>query len=59
LLDKLPISFREKLRITRPGGRSRLGYAKYDGGIIREVIVGYFVGEDLRAELVISMRSQN
>jgi len=58
LLENWPIIFR-KLRITSSGGRLRLGYAKYDGGIICDVIIGCFVGEDLRVELIISMRSQN
>jgi hypothetical protein len=58
LLEKWPILFRE-LRITSSGGRLRFGYAKYDGAIIYAVIIRYFVGEDLRVELMISMRGQN
>jgi hypothetical protein len=56
LLDKWPILLRE-LGVTGSERLFRLGYAKDDGSIIREVIIGNFVGEDLEAELMISLTS--
>jgi hypothetical protein len=56
LLNKYPVFFRE-LRITGSGGLFRLSYAKDDGSVIREVIIGDSVGENLKVELMISLTS--